>query len=116
MAVLAVSGLAKVRDRAALPAAMARFGVPRPLRRPTAVLLPVTELVVAALVAIPGFDVGVWIAVALLGLLTGSVAANLFAGRRPPCPCFGVVSARPISGITLARNAVLLAVAVLATG
>ena len=111
-----MSGAAKVRDRAALPAAMAMFGVPSSLRRPTTVVLPVTEIVVAALVAIPGFDVGVWIAVALLGLLTLSVAANLFAGRRPPCPCFGVVSARPISGRTLVRNSVLLAVAILATG
>ena len=116
MAVLALSAGAKLRDRAALPSALAMFGVPSSLTRPATVLLPATELTVAALAAIPGFDLGVWIAVVLLGVLTVSVTANLAAGRRPPCPCFGVVSARPISGVTLVRNAVLLAVAILATG
>lgn len=48
---------------------------------------------------------------ALLGTFSVVVAANLRAGRRPPCNCFGQRSSSPIGRATLIRNGVLAVVA-----
>lgn len=92
------------------------FGVPTGLARPAGTVLPVVELVVAVALVVPAWAWGPWAALALTGGFTGAVAANLAVGRRPPCACFGAARARPISGLTLVRNAALVALAVVATG
>src|SRR5262249_4448273 len=71
---------------------------------------PALELIVgAALVA------GVRLAgVAALGLLliyTGLLLVRMSAGDAPPCACFGR-AVRPITWATVARNVVLIALAV----
>lgn len=48
----------------------------------------------------------------LLAAFTVVIAARLRRGEHPPCACFGAWSARPIGGGHLARNATLLALAV----
>jgi hypothetical protein len=55
-----------------------------------------------------------WLAVALIGGFTVLIGVRLAQGRRPPCACFGRMSTRPIGPGTLARNVVLLALAVVA--
>ena len=82
------------------------------------VVLPFVELVLgAALVIGWRYLVVVPAALALLGAFTALIVRNLVAGKRPPCACFGVRVARPISWLSVVRNLVfvtLLLVALLA--
>ena len=55
-----------------------------------------------------------WLAVGLIAVFTVLVGVRLAQGRRPPCACFGRFSARSIGPGTLVRNAVLIALAVVA--
>lgn len=110
-AVLAVSGVAKLMDRTGTADAMAGFGVPDRLRW-AAPLLPLFELVVAALLVLPA--TARWGAFGALGLLTAfsaAIAFNLARGRRPDCNCFGRLGGGPIGRRTLLRNGVLMVLA-----
>jgi Methylamine utilisation protein MauE len=110
------AALQKLRFRNQLVGELAGFGVPATFVAPTAVALPVVELVTAgALVVFASSSVPAFVAVALLALFTGAVFANLAQGRHPPCPCFGASSSAPVSSRTVLRNGWLLALAVLAT-
>lgn len=55
---------------------------------------------------------GAVLALLLLTAFSGVLAAVLRSGRQLRCACFGAVSRRPIDGRDLARNALLLLVAV----
>lgn len=105
--VAGVSKLAKpswVREAAGL-------GVPVALARP----VPVFEIVLGSLVV---FDVGrpvaAWAVAALLAAFTGVLLRPLLRGRHPVCACFGTWSAKPIGPASVVRNAVLIALAVVA--
>lgn len=114
-AVLLVSAVAKLADRARTADAVVDLGVPQRLRW-AAPVVPAAELVAACLLVVPA--TGRWGAVgalALLAVFTVAIAANLVRGRRPACNCFGRIDDRPIGGRTLVRNAFLLAVAAVAT-
>jgi thiol-disulfide isomerase/thioredoxin len=50
----------------------------------------------------------------LLALFILGISINLARGRTPNCHCFGQLSASPVSGTTLVRNAILLVLAGLA--
>ncbi len=77
--------------------------------------LPYVEIVLAALlVAQYHRHVVAWCAVALLGSFTTLLVVRLAQGRRPPCACFGSLSAKPIGPLDLVRNALLIGLAVLA--
>lgn len=74
--------------------------------------LPFLELAVGALLVAQIARRAV--AIAAGGLLVGFTAllvARLSQGRRPPCACFGAWSSKPISWVTVARNAVFIALA-----
>ncbi len=110
-AVLATAAMAKLADSTALRATVVRFGVPR-WASPAAILLPVTELAVAALLLPARFAwVGALAALALLVVFTAAIASQLARGRRPDCNCFGTVHAKPIGPATLIRNGALLSAA-----
>jgi peroxiredoxin len=110
--VFAVAGLAKLADRRRSPAMFAEFGVSARLASPLAAGLPLVELgVAAALLAGPTAWWGAMSALILLFGFSIVIAANLVRGRAPQCRCFGQVSAKPIGITTLARNAVLAALA-----
>jgi hypothetical protein len=115
--VLAVAAGAKVVDREALPGRLRATGVARPWDLRLAVALPVVEIVVAvALVVAARSPLPALAAVVLLGAFTVFLVASL--GRGVPCPCFGTVrtaSAASGSG-AIVRNALLMALGVLATG
>ena len=53
-------------------------------------------------------------AAALLGAFTVLLVVRLAQGRRPPCACFGAWSTRPVGFGSVARNVVLIALALLA--
>lgn len=115
-ALLVCSGIAKLVSRRGSEAQLARMGVPAALGPAASIAVPVFEVVVGVLLlAVPG-RWPVWLAVAAFGVFTGVVAAELQRGERAPCRCFGALSNRPTSTLTLVRNAWLLALAVVATG
>lgn len=113
-AVFGVAGVAKLVDLKGSRKSLSDFGVPGFLVAPLAVLLPLAELA-CAVALIP--DASAWWggrgAATLLTLFIAAISINLVRGRRPDCRCFGQLSSSPVSGKTLARNAVLLALAVL---
>jgi thiol-disulfide isomerase/thioredoxin len=113
-AVLMVSGVAKLLDRSATREAVAGFGVPTRLVPVVATVLAPTEIAVALLVLVPATAaVGLLLAVALLVAFTATVVLALRAGRRPECHCFGRIGGADVSGRTVARNGVLILIAVL---
>jgi thiol-disulfide isomerase/thioredoxin len=111
-AVFCAAGAAKLSGRAGTRATAAAFGVPAPLAGAVALALPAAELLVAAaLIPASSAALAGWAALALLAVFAAAVAVSLARGRRPDCPCFGQLTAAPIGWRTLARNAVLAAVA-----
>lgn len=100
------------------------------LARPNDWRAQASGLVVPAMVAavVPFFEIGLgaallvrwqrhivaWIAVVLFVAFTALLGLRLAQGQRPPCACFGSLSSRPIGAPTIVRNAVFIAIAVLA--
>ena len=110
-AVLLVSGAAKLAAGPRWAAQAAALGSP-------AVAVPVVpwlELGLGALLV-----TGVWraevalAAAVMLGAFTLLLVLRLAQGRRPPCACFGAWSTRPVGPGSVARNVVLIALALLA--
>ena len=114
-AVFATAAWGKAADQGGTRAAVAEFGVPARAVGWAAVALPGVEGVLAAAVLVPRVAVAACGAVVLLlAGFSGVVARQLAAGSRPACSCFGVGSVRPVGGWTLARNAVIGVLAVVA--
>lgn len=110
-AAFVLAGAAKIVMGRAWPAQAAGLGVPRSI----AVVVPWWELLVGALLIVQfQRQVVAWVAVATLVAFTALIAVRLSRGQRPPCACFGAWTARPIGAGTVARNAGLIAVAVVA--
>ena len=110
-AVLLLSGAAKLAAGPRWAAQAAALGSP-------AVAVPVVpwlELGLGALLV-----TGVWraevalAAAVMLGAFTVLLVLRLAQGRRPPCACFGAWSTRPVGPGSVARNVVLIALALLA--
>lgn len=111
-AVFAAAGVAKLADPDGTRTAVREFGAPRSLVYLLAVVLPLAELAVAFLL-LPGPTraAGGAGALALLGVFTVAIAANLARGRTPDCHCFGRLHSAPASWKTLARNGLLAGLA-----
>ncbi len=106
-----VAGGAKLAAGPAWPVHVAALGAPAL----TAPVLPWVELSVgAALIAQLFEPVAAIVAIALILTFTALIARRLSQGRRPVCACFGAWSAKPIGRGHLVRNAVMLALGVLA--
>jgi uncharacterized membrane protein YphA (DoxX/SURF4 family)/peroxiredoxin len=106
--VLAVAGVAKLADREGTRAAVAGFGIAGRLAAPLAVLLPVAELIAAALL-LAGLTARAGAALALVLMLsfTAAIARSISRGETPDCHCFGQIHSAPAGPRTLARNVVL---------
>jgi peroxiredoxin/uncharacterized membrane protein YphA (DoxX/SURF4 family) len=105
-----VAGIAKLRDLPASRRTLRDFGLPWKAAAPLGFLLPVGELVVAALLLVGG--TAGWGAMAATALLLGFTIAmlvNIALGRAPECRCFGQLQARRIDWRAVTRNAGLLA-------
>jgi peroxiredoxin/uncharacterized membrane protein YphA (DoxX/SURF4 family) len=111
-AVFAVAGIAKLRDLEGSRSAMRDFGVPSGLAGPAGVLLPLAELAVAvALVPAPSARWAAVVGLVLLLAFIWGIATALRRGESPDCHCFGQLHSAPAGPSTLARNAVLAALA-----
>lgn len=109
--VLLVAAVAKLARPGEWRAQSAGLGVPWAL----AVVVPFVELSIGALLLVQlQRTVVAWAAVALFVAFTVLLVVRLSQGRRPPCACFGSLSAKPIGPGQLVRNAVLVVLAVLA--
>jgi peroxiredoxin len=110
--VFLIAGLAKLANLAGSRQALRDFGVPPRLADPFGLLLPLVELAVA-LALIPTISAwwGASGALALLLLFVVGISYNLARGRTPDCHCFGQLHSAPAGWPTLARNAVLAALA-----
>ena len=108
---LVVSGVAKLVDRSATADALVAFGASERLRW-AAPLLPITELTLALLLALPATArAGAIGALRLLFAFSLAIAVNLAGGRHPDCNGFGRLSSGPITGRTLVRNGGLMILA-----
>ncbi len=117
-AVLLLSGLAKLRDPQATAGMITALRLPSPLRHRVAPrALPVVELVTAALLLAPwawAYAVGAALSLALFAAFLAVVARAMTFHPRPTCGCFGRVGDHRVSGRTVARNVLLLALALVA--
>ena len=107
-AVFGAAGIAKLFDRQGTGRALADFGVPERLAHRMAPLLPLLELVAAAML-VPGASarLGALVALGLLVVFTAAIVVNLARGRTPDCHCFGQVHSVPIGPALVVRNGVL---------
>jgi Methylamine utilisation protein MauE len=110
----AYSAVAKAWSWRTLPDAMRAFGIPSSLARVVAFALPAVELAVALLLIVAWSSA--WPAWLAIGLLAGFTVLLVRASiTHTPCPCFGAAHEAPAGAMSVVRNGVLLALAVLAT-
>lgn len=110
-AVLLAAAVGKLVHRERTVAGFVRLGLPAPAVLAWAV--PMTEAAVAAaLLAVPAW--GGVLAFALLAGFTAYLTALVRSGGTVACGCFGSRGDRPVSGVDLIRNALLLGAAALA--
>ena len=108
-----VAAAAKLTDRAGTRSAVLGFGAPAWAAGPLVLLLPLCELVVAALLLFPSTVIaGAIGALVLLAIFSVAIGWNLARGRSPECNCFGQLHSAPVSSKTLLRNGLLAVVGV----
>lgn len=108
----------KLRDLLRFRATLADYAVlPPAMVALASVAVPLVEAVVAIACLVPAVRVAALGGVAmLLALYAGAIAANLRRGRdQLDCGCLGVAGRAHISWWLVARNAVVVAVALVAT-
>ena len=114
-----LAAVAKVRDPQGTRRAARDLGVPHAAVRTVARVLSIVEGAIALALVLP--SAAPWAAVAALALLeafTVVLAANGVRGRRSLCACFGTLVPPGLEslGASIARNVVLMALAVLSFG
>jgi hypothetical protein len=111
-AVFVTAGVGKLLDLRGSSRALFGFGVPERVAAIGGPLLPVAELATAiALVLRPSARWGAVAALLLLVTFMGGIVNVVARGRTASCHCFGIFHSAPASLRTLARNAVLAALA-----
>ena len=109
-AVLLVAGFSKLRSRH-----WAVLAIDAGTPRVAVVTLPVGESLLGLGLALQvGGPLLAWPALALLIAFTGAVTYRYLSGSKAPCNCFGGASNEPVGKLTIARNLLLVGVAVVA--
>ncbi len=114
-AVFLVAGAGKLADLPGSRQAVAGFGVPKRLANLFGTLLPLVEMVLALLLLVP--LTAWWGAVgaaALLVLFLAGMSRSIMRGEAPDCHCFGQIHSEPVGRSTIARNGILLVIAIFA--
>ena len=108
IAVLLVSGFAKLADREGSAEAMNGFGVPRRLVPFAAFSLPFVEIALAiGLVFAATVSWAAMLTTLLFLAFTIGVGRIVLSGENLDCHCFGQLSTGPVSRLTLIRNIAL---------
>lgn len=105
--IFAFSAVGKWMDPTGGAHAMRAFGLSPALARLVAGVLPWVEAVLAAVLLVGTgivFRAAAWTAAALMVAFAVVFSVQILRGRRPPCHCFGALSAEPISWGAVARN------------
>lgn len=91
--------------------------LPEALVRPISRVIPLLELLIAFALLVPfSRAIAAVSAAVLIALYAAAIGINLWRGRRDiDCGCAGPDQAQPLRPILLARNAVLVALALLAS-
>ena len=113
--VFLAAGIAKIRSVDTLEGVVQNFRIlPARLARPFALVLPPTELAVAAALVAPATRTyGAIAATALLLVFMIAIAVNLARGRHEiDCGCFSSELKQSLSGWLIARNFILMGFAV----
>lgn len=109
-AVLVVSGIAKLFDRAGTRQAFEAFRLPARFAPAVAIALPVIELALAVTLFPANLvPTSAALATVLFLAFTAVVTRSVLHGDAVECNCFGQLSAAPVSWMTVARNALLTA-------
>ena len=112
-ALFAVAAIGKLSSLERTRESLAGFGLPGGVLVPASIALIMAELAVAVLLVPPATAVAAAVAAAALMLVFSVAIARAIArGQRPDCNCFGQVHSRPVGWGTVARNALIGAVAV----
>lgn len=108
-----VAAVHKLRDPARFRATLAEYHLLPPGLVPVgAIVLVVTEVGLAIALVVPCLRSASLAAAGVLSIYGGAMAVNLARGRRHiDCGCAGPAARRPISGVLVARNAVLTSAA-----
>ncbi len=112
-AVFLVAAVGKALDVRGAREAIEEFGASARIARFAGPALPLAEVAVAvALLIKPAAVAGAAGALALLIVFVVGIARALSQGRAPDCHCFGQIHSEPAGPSTLARNLVLVAIAI----
>lgn len=115
-AVFAVAAIAKFAGHRSSRRSLEEFGFRPEVSKVLATVLPIAEMVVAAMLLIPGAArIGSLAAFTLVCGFTTVILYNLILGRRPECNCFGQIHSSRIGSGTLVRNAFLALAAMFLT-
>lgn len=110
-AVFLVAGATKIAAVAAWRRQAADLGAPEWIAR----VLPGVEIALGALLVSQLARRAIAVAAAaVLIAFSALLVTRLRQGRRPPCACFGSLSAKPIGWSHVARNGVFVAIAAVA--
>ncbi len=104
----------KLRDVTGFRAALAAYELlPQRCVEAAAGLLIVAEVAIGGGLLVPAVATGAALtAASLLGVYAAAIAINLLRGRRHiDCGCVGAAARRPLSSVLVARNGVLVVVA-----
>jgi uncharacterized membrane protein YphA (DoxX/SURF4 family) len=111
--VFLAAALSKLTSVRRTSARVRMFGVTESLARPTAIAVPVAELVIAVLLVSDATARAGGLAAALALIVFSTAVARLMArGEAPDCDCFGPLHSSRVGPGMLARNLVLAAVGV----
>jgi thiol-disulfide isomerase/thioredoxin len=113
----AAAGGTKLKDSSGTARTLTAFGVKERWSARLVTPLSLAELLIAgALLWTPAVWFAAWGAAMLLIVFLAGILYNLSRGRRPPCNCFGELSAKPIGALTVTRNLLLVACAIALLG
>lgn len=115
--VLAVAGVAKLRDLPGSRQAVRDFGVAERFATPLGKSLPFVEIGLAVLLWFgTTATVAALAAAALFLVFVAAIVVNLRQGRQPDCHCFGQLHSEPAGWPTVIRNLALAAGAFVVAG
>jgi len=112
-AVFSIAAVGKILDFRGSEKSVREFGVPASLAKAVAFCLPVVEIAIAVmLINMNSAFAGSIVAAIILAVFTIGMVFQRVKGNAPDCHCFGAVGSEPVGISTIARNLVLLLLAV----